>query len=99
MENLLPRHLVRHDDNHLVAALGRNQRQTEAGIARRCLDQRAAGLQLAAGLSRLDHGNGDTVLDRAAGILVFQLQEQPAWSGIEIGHLQHRGVTDHVERG
>jgi hypothetical protein len=34
------------------------------------------GLQAAVALGRLDHGAADAVLDRAAGILGFELEEQ-----------------------
>ena len=46
-----------------------------------------------------DHGEGAAVLDGAAGILVLELEEQPAGTGVDAGDLDHRGIADQVERG
>jgi hypothetical protein len=78
VEDLLLGHLVRHHDDQLVALLGRHQRERQAGVAGGRLDDRAAGLEPPVALGRLDHRLADAVLDRAAGILVLELEEQPA---------------------
>jgi hypothetical protein len=57
------------------------------------------GLSLAVLLGRSDHRAGDAVLDRAARVLVFQLQEQAAKAGVEVPDLNHRGVADQLKRG
>ena len=49
-------------------------------------------------LGFLDHRQADAVLDRAAGIHVFELQEQLARAGVEALQLQHRRAADHLQR-
>ena len=99
VEDLLATHLVRHHQQHVVALLRGHQGQAQAGVAGGGFDDGAAGLQLAAGFGGLDHGQGDAVLDRAAGVLVFQLDEQLARASVEVGQRQDRRVADHVEQG
>ena len=45
----------------------------------------------------LDHRQADAILDRAARIHVFELQEQLARPGIEPMELQHRRPADHFD--
>ena len=98
MVDLLLAHLVRDDQQQLVALLRRDQRQAEAGIAGGRLDQRGlARRDLARAFRRLDHRQADAVLDRPAGILALQLQEQPARACIQAGDFQHRRVADQRE--
>ena len=80
------RHLVGHHEHHAVALGARDQRQAEAGVAGGGLDDRAAGLQAAVALGGLDHRQADAVLDRAAGVLRFELEEQLAAAGVEARH-------------
>src|SRR5690606_17634002 len=40
-----------------------------------------------------DHGERDAVLDRAARILALQLDEQPAWAGVELRQFHHRRLA------
>ena len=65
--------LVRAHEDAVVALGLRHHRQPDAGVARRRLDDRAAGLELAALLGGLDHPQRDPVLDRAAGVEVLDL--------------------------
>jgi hypothetical protein len=74
VEDLLLAHLVGQDENELVALLRRHQRQADARVARRRLDQRVAGRDVAALLGLFDHRDADAVLDRAAGIREFELE-------------------------
>jgi hypothetical protein len=99
VQDLLPRHLVGHHQDQLVALQRRHLGQAQAGIAGRRLDDRAARLEAAVGLGRLDHRAGHAVLDRAAGVLVLQLQEQPTRAGVEVANLDHRRAADQIERG
>ena len=55
------------------------------------------GFEAAVALGRLDHRERDAILDRAAGILVLELEEQAAGAGIELPHLDHRRVADHFQ--
>src|SRR3546814_20354487 len=48
-------------------------------------------------LRRLDHGLAEAILDRAAGILALELQEQAAGTGIQAAYLDHRRVADAVQ--
>ena len=71
-------------EHECVALQHADLREAEAGVAGRRLDDRAAGLQAPVALGRLDHGEADAILDRAAGVLAFQLDEQPARPGVEL---------------
>lgn len=71
--DLVRGHLVRADEDALVALLLRDDRQADARVAARRLDDRAAGLQLTALFGGLDHAQGDPVLDRPAGVEVLDL--------------------------
>ena len=64
----LEAHALRHDQDQFVALDRGDHGEADAGIARGRLDDRAAGLQLAALLGVLDHRQRDAVLDRGAGI-------------------------------
>ena len=70
--------LVRADEDALVAALLGDQSQTDAGVAGCGFDDRAAGLQFAAGLRRVDHLHRDAVLGAAARVEVLDLGDDPA---------------------
>ncbi len=69
----LDRHAVGHDQDDLVALDGRHHGQADAGVARGRLDDGAAGLERAGALGVFDHGQGDAVLDRAAGVAALGL--------------------------
>ncbi len=97
--DLLARHLVGHHQDQPVALEDAHLGQAQAGVAGGGLDDGAAGLQPAVLLGRLDHGERDAVLDRAARVHVLQLEEQLARPGVEALQFQHRRVADQVERG
>ncbi|MCY1346312.1 hypothetical protein D9M69_323950 [compost metagenome] len=97
VQDLLGGHLVRHHQHHPVALGAADQRQAEAGVAGGGLDYGAAGLQSAVALGGLDHRHADAVLDGAAGVLRFELEEQGAGTGIEAGDPDQRSVADQVE--
>ena len=99
LQHLLGRHLVRHDQHDPVALRPRDQREPEPGIAGRGLDDGAAGREQAVAFGRLDHRQADAVLDRAAGVLRFQLQEELAGAGVEPVHRHQRRVADQVQHG
>jgi hypothetical protein len=71
----LLRHRGGHREHHLVAAGGADERQGDAGVAARRLDDGAARLQLAGLLGRLDQGVAETVLHRRAGVVELELDE------------------------
>jgi hypothetical protein len=71
----LDRQVLRHDQHHAVAADRRGHGQRDAGVAGGRLDQRVAGLDLAALLGALDHRQRGPVLDRAGGVVAFELAE------------------------
>ncbi|MNV27723.1 hypothetical protein D3C71_1188810 [compost metagenome] len=96
--DLLLRHLVRYDQQDVIALLLADQGQGQAGIARGRFDDSAARLQPARLLRRLDHRQGDTVLDGAAGVLALQLQEQTARAGFDPRHLDHGRLADQVQQ-
>ena len=93
--------LVGADEDALVAALLGDQGQADPGVAGGRLDDRAAGLQLAAGLGRVHHADGDPVLHRAAGVEVLDLREhqrrrsrRPCWTGARAGCRPIRSSTE-----
>ena len=94
VENLLAAHFVRHYEDQRVAFLGGDQRQAEAGIARRGLNNRAARLQLAGTFRFVNHRQRNAVFNRAAGVLVFQLQKQRAGTGIKLMQLDKRRAAN-----
>ena len=63
--SLVFRDLVGDDEDAPVAALLGDERQPDAGVAARRLDDRAAGLQQAVALGRVDDVAGDAVLGRS----------------------------------
>src|SRR5690606_21221592 len=91
---LLAAHLVRDHEDQPVALARRDQRETEPGVARGRLDQRRARADRAVALRGLDHRETDAVLDRAAGVLVFELDEELAGAGVEGGEPYERRVAD-----
>ncbi len=99
---LVLRDLVRADEHTAVALALRDQREPHAGVPAGRLDDRPAGPQRAGLLGRLDHPQGDPVLDRAAGVHVLDLREdrrvesfcqvrQPDEGGVpdQLGHVLH----------
>jgi hypothetical protein len=97
VKDLLLAHLVGNDEEQPITFLRRHQREPEPGVARRCLDQRAAGRQPAVTLGRLDEIEPDAILDRAAGILILELEKKPARAGVEVRDGDHRRMADHLQ--
>src|SRR5438874_12339157 len=81
--DFLLRHFVRDDENDAVAFCGRDQRETEPGVAGGSFDDCAARRKLTVALRRLDHGKCDPVLDRAGWILIFQFKEEMTGPGVD----------------
>ena len=96
--DLLRRHLVGHDEDHLVALDRRGHGEPVAGVARRRLDDRASGPEQAAALGVLEHGQADPVLDAATGVELLELGEhkRPEPLG-DLAQPDQRGVADQVE--
>jgi len=99
VENLFAAHFVGYYQDQRVAFLRGDQGQAEAGIARRRFYNRATRLQLAGALRFVDHRQRNAVFNRAAGILVFQLQEQGAGTGIQFVQLDKRRVANQFGDG
>ena len=96
----LDRQVLRHDQQHAVAAHRRGHRQCDAGVARGRLDQRVAGLDLAALLGAPDHGQGRPVLDRAGGVVALQLHQQGhVGIGVDAAQAQQRGIANQIFQG
>jgi hypothetical protein len=66
--NLLIAHLVGHDEDRLVTLECGGDREADAGVAARALDDRTAWPQPALALGRRDHGQPNAILDAAAGV-------------------------------
>jgi hypothetical protein len=73
--DLLARHLVGDREDAPVALDRCGDREPDAGVPARPLDDRAAGLQRAAPLRGFDDGEADAVLHRAARVHLFGLRE------------------------
>ena len=87
--------LVRHDKHDAIAASERRERDADAGVAGRALDDSAAFLKDAAPLGVVDHGASDAVLDAAARIRKLQLRvELRALGNVETADPHQRGVAD-----
>ena len=80
-----------------VALQLRDERERDAGVAARRLEQAPTGLELAGRLGRFDHRLRDAVFDRAGGILCLELREDADRPGREARELDERSVADEVE--
>jgi hypothetical protein len=91
----------RHSGGRAVASgpIPAHQGQAEAGIAGGGFDDGAAGAQAAIPLGGVDHGQANAVLDGAAGVLGFKLEEQRARAGIEAADPHQRGIANQFEHG
>ena len=69
----LNRGRLRHDQDAPVALGGADHGQADAGVAAGGLEDDLVFGQFAALLTRLDHGQGDPLLDRSTGIAGLQL--------------------------
>ncbi len=98
--DLLLAHLVRHDEDAAVAAERSRDRETDARVARRRLDDRPARPQASVLLGRLDHREPDAVLHGAAGVQVLELREELAGNvALETLEPHDRRVPDELEDG
>ena len=89
--------VLRQHARQRVALQLRDERERDAGVAARRLEQPPAGLELARGLRRLDHRLRDAVLDRAGRVLALELRVDAHRPGREAGQLDERRVPDEVE--
>ena len=80
-------HRRRQAENQLVSACGRDLREADAGIARRRLDDRVAGLENSARLGVEHHAERRAVLDRARRLHPLELDP----------HLRHVGLDHALE--
>jgi hypothetical protein len=95
----LRRRGLRHDGRDRIALDLADHREGDAGVAARRLEDPAAGLELARVLGGLHHLEGDAVLDRARGVLLLELGEDPhVRVGGHARELDERGVADRRER-
>ena len=97
VQDLLARHLVGHDEDGAVALARGDQGKPDAGVAGGRLDDRAALLQAPVRLGGVDHSARRPVLDRAARVCRFELQEQPARAQVEARDLDERRLANEVE--
>mmetsp|Transcript_18412 Transcript_18412/g.46646 ORF Transcript_18412/g.46646 Transcript_18412/m.46646 type:complete len:218 (-) Transcript_18412:163-816(-) len=85
-----------HDDDALVAFRGADHGQPDASVAARVLYHSATRLQLALGLSCLDHALGDAVLYRSSRVLHLHLAQYRRAIGAHF--LRQRALQAH-QRG
>ena len=97
----LDAHRLRHHDDDAVAAGGGDGSQADAGVAGGRLDDDGVALQLAARLGVIKNGLGDTILDGACGVEVFELGEELSlelFSLFDVGQFEKRGLADQLVR-
>ena len=93
----LAAHALREREDEVVALRGADERERDAGVAARRLDdRRPPRLDAPFGLGRLDHRDADPVLDAAAGVERLELAEQPDPLGGQPRELHHRRSPDLV---
>src|SRR4029079_6760997 len=74
------------------------ERQTDAGVAGRGLDDRAALLQQSVAFGARDHADADAVLDRASRVEELQLRKNlGVLRSRDVPQAQHRRVADEIE--
>ncbi len=72
----LDRHRLRHREDQPIAACRGDEGKRDAGIARGRLDERAARLDLAVALERVDHAHPDAVLDARDRVEELELRQE-----------------------
>ena len=72
--------------------MGRDQRQPQARVAGGGFDDGRAGADFALALGRFDHRAADAVFDRAARVLVFELEKQLAAAAYRAWSTANSGV-------
>ena len=90
-------HGLRHGENSPVATGCRYAGQADAGIAAGRLDDDGILGELALGLSLLNHSLGDTVLDTACRVEIFQLYQDISLQAVcldEVVGAEQRGTSD-----
>jgi hypothetical protein len=97
VKNLFLTHLVRQDENQLVALLRGNQCQPEPCITCCCFHQGIARLDVTPLFGLVYHRHADSILDRATRIHEFKFEEEPARAGVDMRNLEHGRTADHVE--
>jgi hypothetical protein len=95
--HLFLRDLVRRRADHPVPLQDRGHGQTDAGVARGGLDDRAPGLEQPFALGLLDHGDSDPVFDALARIEILELGGESRPPGAEPGELDQRRVPQGCE--
>ena len=98
--DLLVAHLVAHHEDAAVAALRGDDREPGAGVARRRLDDRAAGQQQTVAFGGVDHRDRDPVLHAAARIDRLDLGQQRALQVLGLAQPaqpNERRVADEIE--
>ena len=98
----LDAHGLGHDNDDPVAPCGGDRGQSDAGVAGGGLDNDGALLEKAFGLSVVDHGFGDAVLDRTGRVKVFQFCKDRGLEALalfNVGELQQRRFPDQLVGG
>ena len=95
-------HTIRHNNDNTITASRRHRSQTNSGIAGGGLnDDRLRGKH-AFLLGILNHGQGNTILDRTRRIKIFQLGQNTGFQAIfflEMGQFQQRSMTNELGCG
>ena len=87
--------VVRHHACEGIALELRDQRERDAGVAARRLEQLPSRLQLAGRLGRFDHRLRDAILDRPGRILALELRvDADRWLGRQPLELYEWRVAD-----
>ena len=92
-------HLVGDDENDAITFRARDESEAEASVAGGRFDDGSTRLQFALLFCRFDHGQRNAVLDRAGGILIFQLHKKLARPGVDARDLDQWCMADEGKDG
>ena len=84
MKDFLAAHLVGDDQHQAVALCAATRASPRPVLPAVASTKRRARPDLPVALGGLDHRAADAVFDRAAGVVVFQLDQQPAKPSVEL---------------
>src|SRR5216683_6614207 len=94
MRDFFLRHLVGNDQDDAVAFRAGDQGEAESGVAGGRLNDGPARLKFSLVFCGFDHGERNTVFDRARRILIFKFNEKLTWPSIHSRDFDERRVAD-----
>ena len=99
MQHLFGGHLVGNHQQYAIALGAGDECEAKTGVAGGRFDNGSARFETAIFFGGGDHGKRDAILDRASGILAFELDEQAAAASFEAGQFDERRIADQAQNG